>query len=137
MHEHAFGRLRSLLVAGGVAPRHVRRLLIELSEHCEELERDAMAAGLTPPEARAEALRSLGSAPALADAVLARKELLGWSGRWPRTAHALAAFSALPAVPLECAGHCAVIARWSASCGLALLMTGSLLLSLQWIIFTA
>jgi hypothetical protein len=138
MHEQAFGRLRGMLVAGGVAPRHVQRLLTELSEHCEDLERDAMAAGMTAAEARDEALRSLGSETVLAEAVLARTELKGWSGRWPRTARALEELAALPAMPLAfCADHSAVIARWSASCGLALLMTGSLLLSLQWIILTA
>lgn len=136
MHEQAFSTLRRTLEAGGIALRHVRRLMVELNEHREDLERNAIAAGMTPPEARAEALRTLGSETALAEAVLAHPELKTWASRWPRTARTLAGISALPAIPVECcAGHSAVIARWSASCGLALLMTASLLLSLQWIIF--
>ncbi len=138
MHDHQFTTLRDALLAGGIATRHAQRLIMELADHCEDLERDAIAAGYAPADARAEALRSLGDPHLLADAVLARPELLGWSARWPRTAHAMSMLATRHALPVHCrSGHCALIARWSASCGLAVMLTGSLLLSMHWIIIAA
>ena len=48
--------LRLELLRGGVAPHYVERTILELDEHCEDLERDALAAGFTADAAAGAAL---------------------------------------------------------------------------------
>src|SRR5262245_17149514 len=98
-----FEALKLELLRGGVAPNYVERTILELSEHCEDLENDALANGLTKSDAARVALAQLGSEQSIAAAVLAQPELLVWTRRWPRTAsylHRAAAIVALPGVPV-------------------------------------
>jgi hypothetical protein len=141
MPEPPFAGLRVELLRGGIAPYYVNRTLLELREHYADLEADALRAGLSPQEAAAEALAALGSEESIAGAVLARRELKVWSSRCPRAAglcRLLGALAVAPVVPVVglCTHHGSEIARWGISTGLSLLLTGAMLLTLQWLIIT-
>ena len=133
-----FESLKLELLRGGVAPAYVERTILELSEHCEDLENDALAGGLAKSEAARLALAQLGSEQSIAAAVLAQTELLVWTRRWPRTASCLrsaATIVALPGVPVVyCIDRSAEIARWGAALGSALILVSSLLACLNWMI---
>jgi len=133
-----FESMRLELLQGGISPRYVERTLIELSEHCEDLERDALVAGLSPYEAARVARAALGSDEVLTAAVLARPELVSWSRRWPTLAlcvRSAAAIGVLPALPvLYCVDRGQYIARWGGALSGALLIVGLLLAWLNWMI---
>jgi hypothetical protein len=133
-----FESLKIELLRGGVAPNYVERTILELSEHYEDLENDALATGLAKEKAARVALAQLGSAESIAAAVLAQRELLVWQRRWPRTASCLksaATIVALPGLPVVyCLDRGAEIARWSAALGSALVLVSALLACLNWMI---
>jgi hypothetical protein len=133
-----FESLKLELLQGGVAPAYVERTILELSEHCEDLENDAVAGGLGREDAAREALAQLGSVESIAAAVLARRELWVWTRRWPRTAWCLrsaATIAALPGVPVVfCMDRGPDIARWTAALGSALVLVSALLACLNWMI---
>jgi hypothetical protein len=84
-----FDGLREQLLEAGVAPRHVRRYLVELDDHLADLRDEE------PDEAEAWALARLGSTETLAGAMIERKELRGWDARAPWAAYLLAPALAL------------------------------------------
>src|SRR5262245_66268641 len=101
MPSREFDGLRLELLRGGVSPVYVERTILELGEHYEDLERDALGAGLSGDEAAQCARKLLGSEQAIAAAVLGRPELLSWSRRWPTVAlcvRSAAAIGILPAL---------------------------------------
>jgi len=90
MRETRFAGVAEQLLRVGVAPRHVRRMVFELSGHFEDLLDELRARGLAECDAEAEASARLGAEGVVA-AVLARPELRSSMRRWP-----LAAFVILP-----------------------------------------
>jgi hypothetical protein len=138
MPDREFEALRLELLRGGVSPIYVERTIIELGEHYEDLERDALGAGMSRDEAAKAARMALGSQEVIIRAVLARPELLSWSRRWPTLAlcvRSAAAVGILPALPiLYCVDRGQYIARWGSAIGIAVLLVGLLLASLNWII---
>lgn len=136
MPEPRFERLETELLDGGVAADCVQELIAELRDHLADLEREALEAGETADGARALARAALGSEAAIAAAALSRPELMSWPRRWPRTASCLRSavlIALLPGVPvLYCWHRGSLICRWSVSACLGALMTGLLLLILQW-----
>jgi len=74
---------RELLLAAGVAPRHVKRTVRELRDHRSDLLEQLQADGMEYGSASLEAETRLGSVEALVDAVLARPELCSFSKRYP------------------------------------------------------
>ena len=68
---------------GGVAPRHVARLVVELQAHFEDLVTEARASGLSLPESESRAAARLGTDEVLAASILARPELRSWARQWP------------------------------------------------------
>jgi len=82
MAKH-FNELRERLLRAGVAPRHVRRYVRELSEHLADLRSEEERAGKNPNEAETSALRRLGAIEDLARAMLEKREFLAWSARAP------------------------------------------------------
>jgi hypothetical protein len=76
-----FERLRDRLLTAGVSPRHVRRYMAELSDHIADLEAEAMQAGHPMPHETA--LERLGRPDDLAQAMIGRPELRGWTARAP------------------------------------------------------
>lgn len=138
MPDAQFESLRLELLQSGVSPVYVDRTILELAEHCADLESAALASGSSAEEARRIARASLGNEQSIAAAILARRELLCFSRRHPRVAQCLlsaAAIGALPGAPLLfCIEHRPELARWGAAIGAAALLMGSVLAALDWLI---
>jgi hypothetical protein len=138
MPNREFDALRLELLRGGVSPIYVERTIIELGEHYEDLERDALETGMSREEAAQTARTMLGGETVILQAVLARPELQSWSRRWPTMAlcvRSAAAIGILPALPiLYCVDRGQYIARWGGAIGIAVLLVGLLLASLNWMI---
>jgi hypothetical protein len=134
--EH-FAALRRELLRGGVSPLYVERTILELGEHFEDLENDALAAGMSQEEAARSALARLGSEETLAAAVMARQELLSWSHRWPTVAlcvRSAATIGAMPAIPVLYCVRNEELARWGGAIASALVLVALLLAWLNWMI---
>lgn len=88
MHEARFAGIAEQLLRAGVAPRHVRRTVFELSAHFSDLLDELRAHGCDEQEAASAAAARLG-AEAIVSEVLARPELRSWMRRRPLVAFAL------------------------------------------------
>src|SRR3954470_19062621 len=78
-----FEGLRETLLKGGIAPRHVRRYLGELSEHLEDLIKEQQALGYDAEDADVRARALLGEDPELAAAMLEQKRFRSLPARAP------------------------------------------------------
>jgi hypothetical protein len=78
-----FEVLEEQLLRAGVAPRHVKGYLMELSEHLDDLTAEEETVGCSPLEARSLAVSRLGDADTLARAMISRPELRSWAFRAP------------------------------------------------------
>lgn len=78
-----FESLRETLLKGGIAPRHVRRYLGELSDHLDDLIRDQQALGYADEDAQMRARALLGEDRELAAAMLEQKSLRSLPARAP------------------------------------------------------
>jgi hypothetical protein len=78
-----FEALREILLKGGVAPRHVRRYLAELTEHLDDLTAQQRAAGYDGEDAAIRARARLGEDSELAAAMLEQKSLRSIAARAP------------------------------------------------------
>lgn len=78
-----FDTLRGRLLDAGIAPRHIRRYLAELSEHLADLTAEETRAGRDPASAEDAALTRLGDTDLLARAMIRRAEFRSWSARAP------------------------------------------------------
>ena len=129
-----FRALKRELLRGGVAPAMVTRTLAELYDHYEDLESEALASGRSPAEASVEATERLGSSRVLAREVIRHPEFRSWAFRWPWVPAVLRQFvilTSLASVPvLVVVSRGPLIVRWCVSTGLAMLITGALLLLL-------
>jgi hypothetical protein len=103
-----FNELRERLLGAGIAPRHVRRYLAELSDHLADLAADEQRAGRGRAHAEAAALARLGSLDDLAKAMTGRRQFQSWSIRAPWTAFGLA-----PLLLLAGAYFVACLVLWS------------------------
>ncbi|MBN9554641.1 MAG: hypothetical protein J0H61_08210 [Alphaproteobacteria bacterium] len=106
MPQPCFSRLSERLLRGGIAPRHVRRTIRELSDHFDDLVREEKEAGAAREVAQARALSRLGHEDNLADAILSRPELRSLTSRFPWAVFGLGpvlllAFSVVAALYLE------------------------------------
>jgi hypothetical protein len=130
--------LRLELLNRGVSSFYADRTVIELTEHYDDLETAARAAGQTPAEAARTAAAALGKEDELVAAILARSELLTLRTRWPWVAHCLhsaTAIGLLPGLPLMfCIAHRPELARWVAAVGIAATLMVSVLAGLNWLI---
>jgi hypothetical protein len=86
-----FNELRERLLRAGVAPRHVRRYLAELSDHLKDLRTEEARAGRTLAEAESAALTRLGDTDHLARAMTGQRNFQAFAARAP-----WAAFGLLP-----------------------------------------
>lgn len=135
MPEPDFKRFRSELLEAGIAPRHVRRTIVELQEHLEDLRAAELASGCDDATARRTAGREMGSLADVAIAMRACPELQCWAYRYPRLAivvYPLTCLALLPVVPII-AGvtHAQHVARWGACLFFGALVTASMFLCLQ------
>ena len=80
MRNLRFREVASRLLNAGVSPRRVRRLVAELTDHCDDLREELMATGLSRQEADTEAVARLAT-DAMVEAVLSRPELRSWVRR--------------------------------------------------------
>ena len=78
-----FDRLSERLLTAGIAPRHVRRYVRELSDHFDDLVREEKDGGASRELAETRALARLGHEEDLAEAMLARPELRSLTSRFP------------------------------------------------------
>ena len=78
-----FEHLREILLKGGVAPRHVRRYLGELSEHLDDLTKQQHTLGYHGEDAALRARALLGEDRELAAAMLEQKSLRSLPARAP------------------------------------------------------
>jgi hypothetical protein len=78
-----FDEIREQLLRAGVAPRHVRRYLNELSDHLADLRAEEERGGRSRLEADAAALARLGGVDGLAKAMIERRQFQSWSARAP------------------------------------------------------
>jgi hypothetical protein len=83
MHDHSFEDLREALLRTGVAPRHVRRAVLELNTHFHRLVEEGLARGDSEEAARLAARELLGTDQALIERYAGMPELRAWSSRWP------------------------------------------------------
>lgn len=78
-----FDAVAETLLKGGVAPRHVRRYVRELSEHLDDLTAQQREAGYEGGDAAARARARLGDDDRLAQAMLEQPGMRSWPARLP------------------------------------------------------
>ena len=78
-----FHELRERLLRAGIAPRHVRRYLTELSDHLADLRAEEERAGRSRADAESAALGRLGGMDTLAKAMIEQRQFRSWSVRAP------------------------------------------------------
>jgi hypothetical protein len=83
MVEQRFNELREELLRAGVATRNVRRAVLEIESHFQQLIDEECGRGTSDDFARIEAHRLLGTNQVLVLRYAARPELRAWSRRWP------------------------------------------------------
>lgn len=103
-----FSELRERLLRAGVAPRHVRRYLNELSDHLTDLRAEEERAGRSRAEAESAALARLGGTDSLAKAMIEQRQLYAWSARAP-----WAIFGLAPLCILAAAWFVALLILWT------------------------
>lgn len=92
-----FNELGERLLRAGIAPRHVRRYLKELSDHLADLRAEEELAGRSREEANSAALARLGGVEELARAMMQRPHFRSWCARAPWAMFTLAPLLALAA----------------------------------------
>lgn len=83
MPETEFGSLRERLLRAGIAPRHVRRLLDELTTHYALLVEEETDRGQPLEAARGLARARLGTDDAIVERAFEQPMLRSWGSRWP------------------------------------------------------
>jgi len=83
MPENEFASLKERLLRGGIAPRQVERLLLELKTHAAALLDEEIARGQTLEVARVAARSRLGSDDEIVRKALEQPALKSWGARWP------------------------------------------------------
>jgi hypothetical protein len=82
MPDRRFDDLREALLRAGVAPRHVRRAILEIEGHFRQLVDDGLARGDSEDDAHIEARDLLGTDQTLIHRYADLPELRAWSSRW-------------------------------------------------------
>ena len=83
MVDQRFNELRAALLRAGVASRNVRRAVLEIEGHFQQLVDEECGRGASDRDARIEAHRRLGTNQMLVQRYAARPELRAWSRRRP------------------------------------------------------
>ncbi len=124
--------LQNELLRAGIAPRHVRRTLGELSDHFEDLIDHALVDGVDLNTAQLRALDDLGDLRDVAKAMRLQPQLRSWAFRFPHLAmvvYPLTFFALKPVmVGVEHAGH---VARWATCILLGGIVTAAIFLFMQ------
>jgi len=135
MPERDFDMLRNQLLDSGVAPRHVIRIISELSDHHDDIEREGLENGMSQQSASAMASDRIGTQNTLAAQVICKPELRSWVYRYPRLARLVlpvAYVAMLPLAPVFAGvANAPIIARWCACLFLSGLITAAMMLVMQ------
>ena len=135
MPEGELQGFENYLRRSGVRCCHARRATLEIREHIDDLQADAIAAGMPLAMAKAHARQAIGDLRQIADDIVSRPELRVWMFRYPRVARAclpLAYFVLLPTRPLFVGVQRAPeIARWGACMMLGAAITAAMFLAMQ------
>jgi len=135
MRDPMFDTLRSELLESGVAPRHIRRLVSELSDHVEDLRLEALSDGKSEPEAYEFATARIGDQKLIAECMRENIEFRTWIYRYPRIALVylpVAWALMLPAAPVFAGfANPAIVFRWGAALMLSAGVTAGMLLCMQ------
>ena len=132
MHELHLERYARELVKVGIAPRHVRRTMIELAEHADDLLEEARAAGASDEQAQQRALSELGDPTTIAAVARSQPQLLSWAYRFPQLALVVYPLIWIAVSPVVAGVQYAPrIARWGACLLLSGLVTAAMILILQ------
>jgi len=135
MPDRDLDKLRRRLLESGVAPRHVVRIISELSDHYDDLEFEATQRGLTREAAQACAKNRMGDASVIAEQVLSQTELRCWFYRFPRLARVVlpvAYVALLPIAPIFAGvAHAQVIGRWCTCLAISGFVTATMMLMMQ------
>jgi len=127
--------LQKDLLRAGIAPRHVRRTVGELTDHFEDLIDHALIDGVDLDTAQLRALDDLGDLGDVARAMRLQPELRSWAFRFPRVAavvYPLTCVVLLPAAPVFIgAAHANYLARWAVCLFLSGVVTAAMFLMLQ------
>ena len=102
-----FDELGERLLRAGIAPRHVRRYLKELSDHLTDLKAEEELAGRGRRQAESAALARLGSVNELARAMIQQPRFRSWCARAP-----WAMFTVAPLLLLAAAYFFACLYLW-------------------------
>lgn len=105
------------LLQAGIAPRHVRRYLRELTDHLADLTVEEERAGRDRQEAESAALARLGKTDDLARAMIEQRQFQSWSARAP-----WAMFGLVPLTLLAGAYFAAALYLW---CGWRIFLPGA------------
>lgn len=100
--------LRERLLRAGVAPRYVRRYLIELADHLADLRAEEERAGRSRADEESAALVRLGGMDDLAKAMIEQRQFQSWCARAP-----WAMFGLAPIFLLAGAYFVACLILWS------------------------
>lgn len=100
--------LQERLLNAGVAPRHVRRYLLELTEHCDDLRAEGLQHGLNAADAEIAAMSRLGTTETLAQALIVQPGVRSLAARAP-----LATFAVAPFIALGATYALALLILWS------------------------
>jgi len=84
-----FDLLRERLLRAGIGAAQAGRYIAELKGHLDDLSAEEQRAGWSPNDAETRAMRRLGYVDALAEAMIARRELRSWGARAPLAAYVL------------------------------------------------
>lgn len=128
MPDSALSRIERDLRRAGVAHRYARRAALELREHCQDIEADALARGCPPDAAAREALRRIGQVEDIVAAAAARRELRSLLARLAPAAASLHAWR-LRHTPSPAARGSWL--RWSVAAGGGATATLTLLAAMQ------
>ncbi len=100
--------LRERLLRAGVAPRHVRRYLVELADHLADLKAEEEGPGRSPDDVESAALARLGGIDDLTRAMTEQRQFQSWCVRAP-----WAMFGLAPLLLLAAAYFIACFYLWS------------------------
>ena len=135
MHNTEFAALSNRLFASGVSPRYVRRIVLEMEDHLEDLRAEAMAGGMDEEEATRISLARLGDQQEIAERMLSNVELKAWIYRYPRIARLylpLVYLLVLPVAPVFSGiTDPGKVVRWGAALMMSAGVTATMLLCMQ------
>lgn len=132
MPERSLEDYEHELQKAGIAPRHVRRTMIELTEHADDLAQEALAAGASDEQARRQAFDALGDPEAIAIAARSQPALLSWAYRYPQLALVVYPLLWIAVSPVIAGVQYAPrVGRWAACLFLSGLVTAAMILILQ------